>query len=421
MQSLYDYKRFAILYVDDEENSLKYFKRNFADKFRILTALDAKSAYRILEENQEDIGILMTDQRMPGEKGVKLLEKARQLCPRSLRMLVTAYSDVDAAVEAVNNGAIYKYISKPWEIPDLEVTLRRAMEFYIVQRERDQLLKEKLAVLHNLMITDRVIGLGIVAAGLGHHIRNALVAVQTFLELAPARLEGERVDMDALRNPDFWQDFYVHVKGQVDRIVGLVGDLREAAEKGHPMFYDHVQLGRVVAEAVEKAKEGFAAKRIVLENHIPDRLPLLMVDSPKFMRLFELLLKDEMNSLPEGSLITLRAKAQPATDDQAAAIVVEVQDNGPGLPQESLRCVFDPFFVRHDDPQEFGLNLMTCYFIVYHHGGQIAISSDKGHGTTFTLTFPTTPPVATHVQDHRNFLSKVLLNESLWEKLLAGR
>ena len=116
----------------------------------------------------------MTDQRMPGEKGVWLLEKARQLRPRIIRILATAYADMDAAIAAVNTGAIYKYVTKPWDPPQLENTLKRGLEFFMVQRERDQLLKEKMSVLHNMMIADRIVSLGLLAAGLSHHIRNAL-------------------------------------------------------------------------------------------------------------------------------------------------------------------------------------------------------------------------------------------------------
>ena len=90
MDSLYDYKKFALLYVDDEEKSLKNFTRAFNDQFRILTAPNAQEGLRLLEAHQKEIGLLMTDQRMPGEKGVWLLEKARQLQPRIIRILATA-------------------------------------------------------------------------------------------------------------------------------------------------------------------------------------------------------------------------------------------------------------------------------------------------------------------------------------------
>ena len=79
METQFDHKQFAILYVDDEELSLKNFARAFNDEFRIYTATNAKDGLKLIEEKPGEIGILMTDQKMPGEKGTWLLERARQL------------------------------------------------------------------------------------------------------------------------------------------------------------------------------------------------------------------------------------------------------------------------------------------------------------------------------------------------------
>src|SRR5512142_3193376 len=114
MDHLYDYRKYAVLYVDDEEASLRNFVRAFEDQFRILTATNAREGLKLLETHKDEIGLLMTDQQMPGEKGVWLLERARQLRPRIIRMLATAYSDMQAAIAAVNTGSIYKYVEKPW-------------------------------------------------------------------------------------------------------------------------------------------------------------------------------------------------------------------------------------------------------------------------------------------------------------------
>ena len=173
----------------------------------------------------------MTDQRMPGEKGVQFLERARQLHPRAIRILTTAYSDLDVAIEAVNSGAIYKYATKPWDVPQLEATLKRALEFFMVQQDRDLLLKEKISALHRMMIADRVLTLGIVAARLGDHVRNSLVAVRTFLELAPDKLLDEKKDSEELRNPNFWKEFYGHAQNQIRRITELLTDLVDATGK----------------------------------------------------------------------------------------------------------------------------------------------------------------------------------------------
>src|SRR5215469_10805745 len=161
MENLYDYKKYAVLYVDDEEKSLKYFAMAFGDQFRVFTAPSAQEGLKLVEQHGEHIGVIMTDQRMPGEKGVWLLERARQLYPRALRILATAYSDMDAAIAAVNSGAIYKYVTKPWDPAQLEETLKQSLEFFMVQEERDQLLREKMSVLRNMMIADRIVSLGL--------------------------------------------------------------------------------------------------------------------------------------------------------------------------------------------------------------------------------------------------------------------
>src|SRR2546430_1386707 len=270
MEHLYDYKKHSILYVDDEEKSLKYFTRAFEDQFKILTASNAQDGLKLLDEHKDEIGLLMTDQRMPGEKGVWLLEKARQLRPRIIRILATAYADMDAAIAAVNTGAIYKYVTKPWDPPQLETTLKRGLEFFMVQRERDQLLREKMSVLHNMMIADRIVSLGLLAAGLSHHIRNALVAVKTFLDLAPAKLEEEKIDLNGLRNPDFWKEYYQNVQGQIGKINNMLKDLWSASEKPAFEFSDQVQLRTVITDSLEELAEGFSSKKIEVENKIPE-------------------------------------------------------------------------------------------------------------------------------------------------------
>src|SRR5438046_798588 len=242
MEHLYDYKKHPILYVDDEEKSLKYFAKAFEDQFQILTAANAQDGLKLLEAHKDEIGVLMTDQRMPGEKGVWLLEKTRQLRPRIIRILATAYADMDAAIAAVNSGAIYKYVTKPWDPPQLEITLARGLEFFMLQRERDDLMKQKVSVLHNMMMADRILSLGLLAAGMSHHIRNSLVAVKTFLDLAPEQLRQENVDLEGLKNPDFWKDYYQNVQGQVRKINQLLNELWTASEKRALSFTDQVNL-----------------------------------------------------------------------------------------------------------------------------------------------------------------------------------
>ena len=417
MENLYDYKRFAILYVDDEEKSLTNFTRAFGDQFRIMTATTAQAGLKLLEEHADEIGLLMTDQRMPGEKGVWLLERARQFRPRVIRVLVTAYADMDAAIAAVNSGAIYKYVSKPWDPPQLEQTLKRGLEFFIVQSERDQLLREKMSVLHNMLIADRIVSLGLLAAGLSHHIRNSLVAVKTFLDLAPVKMNEEKSELQGLRNPEFWKDYHQNVQSQIEKINALLKDLWTASSNPSAPFSDQVSLYQVIGDTIRSHKEAFAGRRIEIENRILDDLPQLRVDKPKFTRLFELLLKEELAMLPAGSRITLKAGL---SDGPPPEIVVQIHDNGPGLPEEALRAVFDPFVVRSQTPSEYGIHLMACFFIVHHHGGSIEAKTQPGQGTSFTLHLPLQAEPALASTSDTDFLRKALLNENLWEKLLSS-
>ena len=416
MPTHYDYKKFAILYVDDEEKSLVNFTRAFGDDFRILTATSASEGLQLFEKHGDEIGLLMTDQRMPGEKGVWLLERARQSRPRILRMLVTAFADMDAAIEAVNSGAIYKYITKPWDPPQLELTLKQGLEFFMVQTERDQLLREKMSVLRNMMIADRIVSLGLLAAGLSHHIRNSMVAVKTFLELAPLKMAEEKASATGLRDPDFWREYHQNVQGQIEKINSLLGDLRTASEhtRGGNPFADEIHLKSAIAACLDGLREPLAARRIEVENQIPDSLPPLRVDRPKFDRLIELLLKDELAMLPAGSRITFAAEAQDRE------IVIRITDNGPALPQEALRVVLDPFVVTSGTPSEYGINLMACFFIVHHHGGKIEAQNLPGRGNCFTLRLPLRPEhAAAPTGGDTEFLKKAMLNDNLWDKLLT--
>ena len=107
------------------------------------------------------------------------------------------------------------------------------------------------------------------------------------------------------------------------------------------------------------------------------------------------------------------------SDSQKDEAHIQIRDNGPGLPKEALRLIFDPFVVRADSPMEYGINLMACYFIVHHHGGKIEAKSEDGQGTAFNIRFPVNPNQP-QTEQNQEFLQKVLLNDTLWEKLLSA-
>jgi len=427
MNEYYDYKKFAVLFVDDNRALLESVVDTFGDSFRIITATSGIEGYELLEKHRDEIGVLVTDERMPPEgggtevsgEGVKLLERARHLRPRIIRILSTAYADMDAAIAAVNSGSIYKYLLKPWAPENFETNLRRALEFFMVQQERDQLLKEKLSVIHNMMIADRIVSLGLLAQGLSQHIRNPLQAVRTFMDLAPIKIEEEKRHAGELRDPEFWQEYYKNAQSQLEKITNLLNDLWSAPERPNAGFADMVQVRPLVEGEVERLKPGLAAKNITVSNNIPADLPEIGADAAKVRRLFELLLRDELASLPAGAHIALSGRYQGEKGSGQGEVEILLQDNGPGLPTEALRLLFDPFTLRMDLPTEYGINLMGCFFIVHHHGGRIDACSEVGKGTAFSIHLPVNPSKAP-TEDRQEFLQKVLLNETVWEKLISS-
>jgi two-component system probable response regulator PhcQ len=399
MQTSYDYRKFGVLYVDDEELSLRSFRRAFGETFRVYTASNAQEGMAILTAHGHELGLLMTDQRMPGEKGVWLLQQARQNWPRVVRVLVTAYTDSDAAVAAVNTGAIYNYILKPWDVSQLEKTLKRGLEFFMVEKDRDELLRVNSTLLQEMLMAERVASLGFLAAGMSHHIRNWLVAVKTFVEDAPEQLRRQGLDCQKLSNREFWTDLQQLAEAQIRKIENLLQELWSASKSGKTPVSDRVLARDVLTTAVAKLETQLAAKEIAVENKIPTSLPSLMVHQPSFGELFELLIEDEIASLPPGSAITLTGERIVLPGSAQVEVHVRLNNNGPCLPDQSLRRMFNFFAPRSDSPSENGIRLMLCYFIVLRHGGKISVTSEPGRGTTFDLTFFTPSDPAT-AADH---------------------
>jgi two-component system, probable response regulator PhcQ len=412
-----DYRRYLILYVDDEERSLKSFQRAFGDLFRVLTAHNAAEGWKLFEAHADEIAVLMTDQRMPGEKGVWLLDKARQLRPGVIRILATAFADMEATIAAVNAGAIYQYVSKPWDPPALENTLKHAVHLFTVQRERDDLLREKMAVLHNMMIADRVVSLGFMAAGMSHHMRNALVAAKTFIDLVPQQLREEGVEPTSSKNPEFWTEYQKTAQICIRRMDDLLKELWAVAETRGVAFTDHVHLRDVTAETVLLLRDPLAEKGISVEIAIPDSFPVLTVDKEKFSRMLELIIKDEIISLPEGSRITIAA----APADRPDFIGIAIRDNGPGLSAEILETLFDPFNTRSDSPSEHGINLMSCYFIAHYHGGKIEARNAADGGTEFLITLPRTPNRAVASPSDGELFRRIRQTDEMWQRLVSSR
>lgn len=129
-------KKISILYVDDEENNLFSFKATFRLKYTVFTAISGADAIDIVKNNQ--IHIIITDQRMPEMTGVEFLEQIIKINAAPMRILLTGYTDMAAVVDAVNKGKIFHYLNKPWSEEELDQTIQRA---YNVYAERQKIVE----------------------------------------------------------------------------------------------------------------------------------------------------------------------------------------------------------------------------------------------------------------------------------------
>lgn len=142
----------AILYLDDEEHNLVSFRAMFRKHYQIYTTVSAQEAVKFMRTRE--ISIVITDQRMPEMTGVQFLEAILPEFPNTVRMIVTGFSDVESIISAINNGQIYRYITKPWDEQELLMTLHRAADLVRLQRKNQQLvceLQEKVAHQERMM------------------------------------------------------------------------------------------------------------------------------------------------------------------------------------------------------------------------------------------------------------------------------
>lgn len=269
----YDYQRYAILFVDDEEKTRKYFRRLFGESFRILEASDGVEALEVFRKHADEIGVIVTDQRMPNETGVGFLSKIAEAYPDIIKILSTAFSDLDAAIGSVNQGGIYRYLTKPWDIPQMEVTLHRAMEFFIVKRERDGLLSAKIQALGNVMLSGRLASFALVPVCQAVGCRRAAEAVAAFVRIGVSGRGTAGSGNESFRGPVWGK---VHAR-QVELAEALAKELPLAFAKGASLTDGRIQaladaLSAATATGVTVAP-GESSTRI---NATSDPLPALL-------------------------------------------------------------------------------------------------------------------------------------------------
>ena len=369
-----------VLYVDDDRANLVVFEATLEGALPIRTAASGEEALEILRN--EEVAVLLTDQRMPGMTGVELAEQAKVEFPDTVRVLITAYSDLSAAVDAINRGQIHLYLRKPWEPRELRLALESARERYLTTRRMRDLEKRLLA-------TERVYALGVVAAGIAHEIRGPVGVLQTNMQVLRDALTELRATIAAGRPLE-----QRSLDSQFREMESVLADCGEASNSVLEITRSIELSTRSTPPAEVDLREviRLVARSIRIELYQRGRLDLELGEVPLVRgsrtRLGQVVLNLVVNALeamePERRSTNL-LKVKLWSEEKRVKLLVE--DNGAGIPPETLDRIFDPFYTTKIDGGT-GLGLAISRRIIEESEGSLEVTSVVGVGTRFLVDLP---------------------------------
>ncbi|MDP3939037.1 MAG: SpoIIE family protein phosphatase [Deltaproteobacteria bacterium] len=262
----------TLLIVDDEGSILKLLEYTFKPDYRVLTALSGAEGLEILRK--EKVSLIIADQRMPEMTGSEFLEKSIAINPDAIRMVLTGYTDIDSAIQAINSGRVYRYLTKPWEDEDLRLNVRRALETYDLQQTNRRLLDELKEA--NERLEEKVKLRTAELEEANAQLREAQKQMEQDLALAE-RIQRTLVP-GAVRRPDLEIETvyrpmigiggdYALTRLEEDRVFLAVCDVT-----GHGIAASgvanrvHMELGRLVGEGASPAETLTAMNRFVYQQ-----------------------------------------------------------------------------------------------------------------------------------------------------------
>jgi two-component system, NtrC family, sensor kinase len=369
-----------VLFVDDDESSRLACKATCGDDFDVLTAPSGAAALQLMRTHE--VGVLVSDRRMPNMSGVDLLERAAAEFPDTVRVLATAYSDVHATADAINRGRVSRYLEKPWDTGELRAALTDALEHYSTSR-RVKALERRLVQ------TERVYALGIVAAGIGHELRNPISWISTNLEHALGELAALRSILPG---------------AAAELASAKLQDIREALEDANSGAERVIEI--ISAIQLSMLRPSNESELVDLEEVV--RLALRLVGG-ELRRAARVELEVDVSPKVSGSraqlsqiVVNLLVNAIHAVSNVPASEAVvgvrisfdgrlgylEVADCGPGVPDQDTARIFDPFFTTKPGVGT-GLGLAISRRIAGELGGSLEIARDaRLGGAVFRLILP---------------------------------
>lgn len=369
---------YPVLYVDDEEPNRVVFAATFGDEFNVLCAASADEAVRVIAES--DVAVMLADQRMPVRTGIELCEMVRERYPTVLRLLVTAYSDQSTAIEAINRGGVMRYLTKPWSLDEVRLVLREAVErahlestvrllrTAIIERERvGTLAAMRARVLHDLANLDMVVA-------------EACTSLEFLLEPLRRALEPKVLS---------------EVEAAVSKLrvaVEHITDLHRRRSQTAQLAPGSRKIHRLI-EVVETVKElvrGEISGSARLSIECPDEA-VVWADRTDVSRILMNLITNARQAIEDAGVRRGEIHITAASRDHGTDI--DVTDNGPGVPPDVSRRIFEPAFTTRGESGGWGLGLAICRELAQANDGTIELLPERPPlgGAHFRLTIPSRP------------------------------
>ncbi|NBV07099.1 MAG: response regulator [Proteobacteria bacterium] len=337
---------FYILFVDDEDNARKYFEKGLKHEFNILTASSVDEATKIIEENHHNIAVVVTDQRMPGGNGVKLLRYLRENYPHIIRLLTTAYSDLTEAIDAVNSGEIFRYIQKPWDYNLLKTEMKQSIDLFELRLDHSRLLHEKIMVRKKMARIERAKSL-LIAAKTFSFLRFSDLAIQNFIKKFAINTEIKSNAESDWGSFDFGRSDVLETKF----LLNLIDKVQSAAPLSQDYSFNENIDSVKIKSLIEQ--ENSASTQIKISNQIQAQVNLY-----SFSEVLKRLL--HLASLGNGAI---------EIENSAQEIIIKLSLSNFSLPENENIFTQNP----EKPAGNFYVNLLICYLLTWHQGGFIEI------------------------------------------------
>jgi PAS domain S-box-containing protein len=223
---------------------------------------------------------------------------------------------------------------------------------------------------------ERLASIGAFMSGIAHEIKNPLVAIKTLAELLPEQYD----------DAEFRDTFTKVTLSEVDRIDSLVRRLRSLSS-GAAVPLQPLTPILPLEETLTLVSGELMRRNIRVIRDYPDSLPPVMGDHDQLKQVFVNLCLNSAEAMREGGTLTVTVQCRRPQTAGSAQVIMQIADTGPGIPEEHLSHIFDPFFTLKDEGT--GLGLAICRGILDHHRGSItAANGPNGCGAVFTLKLP---------------------------------